>query len=840
MISLAGLAFPFLGGHPEMKTFPELSGCRVPPGNYPESLTSKLNSQRLEGKHCDVTLIHGSQRFPIHTGVLCAASDYFVSLLDGSFSESKQNDVDVTASFPSAEALETVLQYIYTGKLDIQENNFEDLLESVHFLMLGDAVKLIAEYLADSLVLENCIDVLMLSSKFGINELVTLSIQIIQSRLHDYLFQNDIEKLYALSPDLISHIANAFCHLPTKETVSFMKKYLLDLLNDQEEYSRSLLKSCKTILSSFKGHESDLTGNRDHGSNFCHAFDILSDDLIEKNPQIVGEKFYTEISVNGEQSLTKLLLKENHPHVGRTEEGNTAGRNTKFEEAILISTEQYQTNGQTIMYFYAYLTQANRWVEIHVACCLYESNNDAEDHKDMRFIGFSKGRMVFTPKQKHKSYSGYIVAFYILPDVSENERLSLSTISEATHICLNKRLDRVQFSDRCSHHMFVSGDDVFCIYPEVCCIAAAIHEANHRPEVGAYKVKLMDWRDGEDDGPRWNTVGKLHLPMLFRNNFHDSYHNPDGPFFHAIFLTAETASHTYILACSAPADNVRDPRILIDRIPRVAYAVFQMNKTGCQDDILFPLITSGYLEADAGTRVPWQFRDPNLALAAADGYLMLYNRDKWKFDVWKIQLDSVDPDFLFAHHVRQETVRIKAGSMNFPALKVGSDGVYADVPDPDDRPIQTIASSYNGQFYCLQNIGPYVNCLNRLCDFKRSVEINTNQPETGEASGSGSQSVPCQGSLYAERKHNLPPPPVDQVIKETAIALVPSNVIKHLEKRPNAQFQNMPLSRGPYHHDTHQVIGVGECNETPVDMSDQLSVAGSDISGVSLSVSERM
>ncbi len=372
----SGLAFPFPGDRrTSMKTFPVLRGCRKAPFDYPASLSSKLNSQRKEGKHCDVTLIHGNQRFPVHTAVLCAASDYFSSLLDGSFSEGQQKEINVTMSFPNAEALETVFHYMYTGELDIHENNFEALLESVHFVMLEPAVKLIAEYLADSLVLENCMEIFTLSSKFEMKELIELSTQIVKTRLHDYFLHNDVEKLYALPPDLISHISQAFNHLTAEETISFLKRYLLHLLNDHGELPKGLLLSCKSMLIAFKDY-SESTGTESSVSKFCATLiDILSDELIGENPQTVSEKLCSSISVTLESSNVQDLkgcaspLHEDNQTDGKTQksaetgklkDSNVEGCHENFEETILIRTEEHlneldsNDKEKTECSFYAY------------------------------------------------------------------------------------------------------------------------------------------------------------------------------------------------------------------------------------------------------------------------------------------------------------------------------------------------------------------------------------------------------------------------------------------------------------------------------------------------------
>ena len=55
---------------------------------------------------------------------------------------------------------------VIVGKLLIEKGTYEKLLAGASFLLLEDACQLIASFLLENLVLENCVNILLLAERF--------------------------------------------------------------------------------------------------------------------------------------------------------------------------------------------------------------------------------------------------------------------------------------------------------------------------------------------------------------------------------------------------------------------------------------------------------------------------------------------------------------------------------------------------------------------------------------------------------------------------------------------------------------------------------------------------
>ncbi|XP_048810776.1 kelch-like protein 30 isoform X2 [Lagopus muta] len=102
--------------------------------SHAQGVLEGLQRLRTHPKLSDVTLLAGGREFPCHRGVLALCSHYFHAMFSGDFAESIAARVELKEVDPGA--LETLLDFAYTGKVTINQGNVEGLMRTssqLHF-----------------------------------------------------------------------------------------------------------------------------------------------------------------------------------------------------------------------------------------------------------------------------------------------------------------------------------------------------------------------------------------------------------------------------------------------------------------------------------------------------------------------------------------------------------------------------------------------------------------------------------------------------------------------------------------------------------------------------------
>ncbi|XP_048837002.1 kelch-like protein diablo [Brienomyrus brachyistius] len=144
------------GGEPlsdsdsEEEDFPDDS--TTPLGDYvTHGLKQLLDAQQL----CDVTLLVEGQRFMCHRVLLAAVSPYFRAMFTSPLVESRLAEIRLEEVTPSI--METVIQFIYTGKAGLSLETAEDLFVAANRLQVMPLQELCSRFLFEHLSVENCL-----------------------------------------------------------------------------------------------------------------------------------------------------------------------------------------------------------------------------------------------------------------------------------------------------------------------------------------------------------------------------------------------------------------------------------------------------------------------------------------------------------------------------------------------------------------------------------------------------------------------------------------------------------------------------------------------------------
>ena len=98
-------------------------------------LAKRLNMLRRQDHLCDVTLVtKDDKEFKAHRNVLPAASPFFCKLLHSDMKENREGLVRFEEI--SGVVMEDVLEFIYTGSVDVTEENSNDLIATANYLLI--------------------------------------------------------------------------------------------------------------------------------------------------------------------------------------------------------------------------------------------------------------------------------------------------------------------------------------------------------------------------------------------------------------------------------------------------------------------------------------------------------------------------------------------------------------------------------------------------------------------------------------------------------------------------------------------------------------------------------
>ena len=127
--------------------------------NFCVEMMKRLDIQRRNEQFCDVVLEVGSgddqARLKAHRVVLCAASPFFYNALNSDMKEKKEGVIRLEETRTAV--MEEVLEYLYTGHVDINDQNVFDLLKIADYLIVPSLKELSRDTILQTLSPSNCL-----------------------------------------------------------------------------------------------------------------------------------------------------------------------------------------------------------------------------------------------------------------------------------------------------------------------------------------------------------------------------------------------------------------------------------------------------------------------------------------------------------------------------------------------------------------------------------------------------------------------------------------------------------------------------------------------------------
>ncbi|XP_076232754.1 actin-binding protein IPP [Calliopsis andreniformis] len=171
-----------------------------------------LNAQRLKNQFSDVGLIAGGCVIRAHRSVLAAGSAYFNAMFTGGLVEEQQELIKIH-SVP-ADILSLLVDFIYTGSIDITQDNIQELFAAADMLELDEVVSGCVTYLKQQLHFSNALGIYRLAEAHNRLDLLETALHFIQVNFPEV--SQEEEFLDLPKEHLVHFLSSDYIHIDTE------------------------------------------------------------------------------------------------------------------------------------------------------------------------------------------------------------------------------------------------------------------------------------------------------------------------------------------------------------------------------------------------------------------------------------------------------------------------------------------------------------------------------------------------------------------------------------------------------------------------------------------------
>uniref|UniRef100_W5NIR4 Kelch like family member 29 n=1 Tax=Lepisosteus oculatus TaxID=7918 RepID=W5NIR4_LEPOC len=208
---------------------------------HPKEMLKELNEQRRAKEFTDLKIIVEGKEFEVHQNVLASCSLYFKDLVKRSSGENRNGEkLELTMTNISADVLELLLEFVYTGSLIIDSANAKTLLEAANKFQFNTFCKVCVSFLEKQLTASNCLGVLAMAEAMQCTELHNMAKAFALQNFPEVAGQEEI--LNISKEDFVSYLSNDSLNTKAEELVyeTAIKWIKKDLANRVQHVSELL------------------------------------------------------------------------------------------------------------------------------------------------------------------------------------------------------------------------------------------------------------------------------------------------------------------------------------------------------------------------------------------------------------------------------------------------------------------------------------------------------------------------------------------------------------------------------------------------------------------------
>ncbi|KAH3809199.1 kelch-like protein 24 [Dreissena polymorpha] len=185
--------------------------------SYGIDLLKNLNEMRIKRLFTDTVLCLGQEEFPCHKNILSASSPYFQAMFTNDLRENR--DMRVHFDDISPWTFKRIIDYVYTGKLEISTDNAQEMLAAGCRFQYPAIVDACCDFLQSELHPSNCLGIHLFA------------------QVHSCKSLEDSSSKYAL--DNFSQLVqyDEFLELSYEQLLAFVASDLIEVRNEETVYN---------------------------------------------------------------------------------------------------------------------------------------------------------------------------------------------------------------------------------------------------------------------------------------------------------------------------------------------------------------------------------------------------------------------------------------------------------------------------------------------------------------------------------------------------------------------------------------------------------------------------
>ncbi|XP_077991142.1 kelch-like protein 11 [Glandiceps talaboti] len=183
-------------------------------------LKDQLQRQRQDDEYCDMAVVVDGREFKVHRNILAAFSPYFQSLFRSNLKEAQCGSVELECT--SADAMAIILDYIYTGDIELTQDNVVDILKGADHLLLADLTEICEKFMKKHLTVSNCLKLRNVAEMFHLQRLSKSANKLIENRFYEVMKVSEQE--------ILAFPVEQFRRLLTNERLAVREDFVFDLV----------------------------------------------------------------------------------------------------------------------------------------------------------------------------------------------------------------------------------------------------------------------------------------------------------------------------------------------------------------------------------------------------------------------------------------------------------------------------------------------------------------------------------------------------------------------------------------------------------------------------------